>query len=183
MLMKKLAYFGAIMSALSWGTASLADQPPIELKGLRPGADAGQLLSDAEWRCKTVKTLGADTECINRSETIAGAKPLFILAYLKESRLLAISAAFNQRDFRQVADAFTVKYGPPKEKRIAEKKSRIGAIFHSEQLSWEDGAALLQIEERASKADMSSLVIAGKNGSEAMKKQRAEQAENNKNDL
>lgn len=173
----------ASTTLLLWCSATFADTPAVEFKGLRPGNNTPQLLSDPAWKCRSVRALGADTECSNRTETIAGVKPIVMLAHLKQERLLAISILIRQRDFAQATDAFRSKYGMPEKARTVEKRTRAGAVFNSAELTWSDEMATVRLLEHSNNIDTSSIVFASKDGHIEMQKQRSEQAESNKNDM
>lgn len=161
-----------------------AQRAPIEFKGLTPGRDASAVVSSQGWRCEAKQALGADTICFTTQETIAGTKVQLVMAYLKESRLIALNVMFDQKNFGQVRDALIAKYGKPDTAETTTVSNRAGTKFGSEELSWLDpDNTKMRVSERAGKIDTSVVFITSPELQEASKKQRAEQSEKNKGDL
>jgi len=173
---------GALCVALFTSNAH-GQRPPLEFKGLAPGKEVGEIVSNPGWKCRPETLAGADTVCTKANDTIAGVPAGLVLVGTKDGKALTILVSFAQNHFSTVAEAMQLKYGTADKANKETKTTRAGVEFASQVLEWDDQEKHMRLEERTSRIDRSALYISSTDAARASMQQRKERAEKNKSDL
>lgn len=141
-------------------SASCAQKPPFDFKGIELGSDISLIEGKSRFSCSDPQNSIADRECtlkFDERETIANAPVELLLLYYYFGKLGSITITFNEKYFSEVAAALTEKYGAGSVKTWAVQNS-MGTTFENKIHSWRRGNATLEARRYLGKLDVSCVV-------------------------
>lgn len=147
---------------------------PIEYKA---GDFMSQYRSGPYGACEQDKDVPGLKECDDKSfgdivNKKIGNIPLLITQYqYLDDKLIGIWLSFNSRDFFEMRDLLTGKYGPASNERVETVNNRAGASFENIVSIWETPHGPMQLEQRFGRIDSSSLRLVDR-GAESEIEQR-----------
>lgn len=179
--MKRILYFSFV---LTLSTASLAQSPGIDFKGLPLGSSVADVKAKfPEYYCKTTPgnplgdtscSLAPEMKCLmeqgpypdNRSckeavmnaMTYAGVRADISLMFY-DDKLGMARVTFSSDGFSNVAASMRDKYGEPTTKKAEPVTNRMGTTFENQILEWKNPGATIQAEKYATRVDKSSVKV------------------------
>jgi hypothetical protein len=174
-------------SAREWTSASTAgDGSVFTFRGSRIGESIDHKVNDfrSQYRdgpyggCEQDKDVPSLKTCDDKSFGDLGAKklgdiPLLITQYqYLDERLIGIWLSFHSRNFFEMRDILTGKYGPANDERIETINNRAGASFENIVSVWNTPHGPMQLEQRFGRIDSSSLRIVERDAESEIEQRR-----------
>lgn len=163
----------------------IAQQPPLEIKGLALGLTEEQLHSrlPGAFECKTHENIGRACYSSVHTEP-AGCRSLrrlpsqqcnaaerelyefgpitptiYAVNFDSDGRAGRMSVGFNTADYLPLSAALVAKYGAPTSDENRAVKNRMGAEFDNRTLVWRRPDGVMTLQQRAGSVDRGNLVI------------------------
>lgn len=164
----------AALLALSQSAMSQGS-PPLEIKDIRigestlsearikfPGDKQTEEVIFSPQTFAIIQCGGRGTDCRSKTEDpfrLAGVLPTIYIFHAVEGMIEGIYVAFSKSGFLAIRDALVVKYGEPTETKTEEWKSRAGASFQGQVLTWARSGGEIRVTELGGRIDESRLTM------------------------
>jgi hypothetical protein len=174
----------AVASAFIYSAVTVAQLPPMDVRGVPLGASVAELQSKIPgFECvrtecsfsvraytgKQCRNSG-DLECLRKvwSTTDFGTVHVrYYLAEFRDDKLGRIVARVDQEDLDELVIGLTKKYGAPTSDSVKQVQNPAGATLENRMVTWERPDGSIKVQQRYAYSDECAVIISSKEFGEA----------------